>query len=73
MVWSPTVGTEYLPQRPMEAFQAGNVIDIPYMIGTTANETVIFVYEALDFPMSQVSAWEWMRCQWGAGRGYHVQ
>ena len=54
MAWSPTVGTAYLPQRPMEAFQAGNVQDVPYILGTTANETVIFVYEALNFPLSQV-------------------
>lgn len=45
VVWSPTTGTPYLPQRPLEAFQAGNVNDVPIMVGTTSNETVIFVYE----------------------------
>ena len=47
VAWSPTIGTPWLPLRPLEAFQAGKVLDIPYMIGTTANESVIFVYEAL--------------------------
>jgi carboxylesterase type B len=45
--WSPTVGTPYLPLRPLEAFVAGNVVDVPIIVGTTSNETVIFVYEAL--------------------------
>jgi carboxylesterase type B len=48
VAWSPTVGTAYLPQRPLEAFQAGNVVDVPFMIGTTSNETVIFVYEVFN-------------------------
>jgi hypothetical protein len=29
-------------------------VDVPIAIGTTANETVIFVYEVLDFPLSQL-------------------
>jgi len=45
VAWSPTVRTAYLPLRPLEAFQSGNVVDVPIAIGTTANETVIFVYE----------------------------
>ena len=48
VAWSPTVGTAYLPLRPLEAFQSGNVVDVPFMIGTTANETVIFVYEVFN-------------------------
>ena len=48
VAWSPTIGTAYLPLRPLEAFQSGNVLDVPYMIGTTANETVIFVYEVFN-------------------------
>ena len=39
MTWSPTVGTPYLPRRPLEAFVAGDVIDVPILVGTTANET----------------------------------
>lgn len=53
VTWSPTIGTEYLPRRPLEAFQAGEIVDVPIIVGTTANETVIFVYEVLDFPLSQ--------------------
>lgn len=51
VVWSPTIGTEYLPLRPLESFQEGNVLDVPYMVGTTSNETVIFVYEILQEPL----------------------
>lgn len=51
VAWGPTVGTDYLPLRPLEAFQRGLVNDVPIAIGTTANETVIFVYEVLDFPL----------------------
>ena len=60
VAWSPTIGTPYLPLRPLEAFQSGQVLDVPYMIGTTSNETVIFVYEALNLspgvyiPLSQL-------------------
>jgi carboxylesterase type B len=48
VAWSPTIGTAYLPLRPLEAFQSGNIVDVPYMIGTTSNETVIFVYEVFN-------------------------
>ena len=48
VAWSPTIGTDYLPLRPLEAFQRGQVVDVPYMIGTTSNETVIFVYEVFN-------------------------
>jgi len=47
VAWSPTIGTPYLPLRPLDAFQRGAALDVPYMVGTTANETIIFVYEAL--------------------------
>jgi carboxylesterase type B len=51
VAWGPTVGTDYVPLRPLEAFQRGLVNDVPIAIGTTANETVIFVYEVLTFPL----------------------
>ena len=54
VAWGPTVQTDYLPLRPLEAFQRGLVNDVPIAVGTTANETVIFVYEVLDFPLSQL-------------------
>lgn len=54
VAWGPTVGTPYLPLRPLEAFQQGLVVDVPIAVGTTANETVIFVYEVLDFPLPQL-------------------
>jgi carboxylesterase type B len=56
----PTINTPYLPQRPLESFQSGNVIDIPYLVGTTSNETVIFVYEVFEtspgqyLPLSEI-------------------
>jgi hypothetical protein len=54
VAWGPTVGTPYLPLRPLEAFQQGLVVDVPIVVGTTANETVIFVYEVLSDPLSEV-------------------
>jgi len=54
VAWGPTVGTPYLPLRPLEAFQQGLVVDVPIAVGTTANETVIFVYEVLDFALPEL-------------------
>lgn len=52
VAWGPTIGTEYLPLRPLEAFQQGQVLDVPILVGTTKDEAVIFVYEALTTPLS---------------------
>jgi len=54
VAWGPTVGTPLLPVRPLEAFVAGNVLDVPIALGTTANESVIFVYEALNFTLPEL-------------------
>jgi carboxylesterase type B len=54
VAWSPTVHTPYLPYTPLEAFRTGNVVDVPIIVGTTANETVIFVYEALNTSLSAI-------------------
>ena len=52
VAWGPTVRTDYLPLRPMEAFQSGAINDVPIIVGTTSEEAVIFVYEALATNMS---------------------
>lgn len=40
VAWGPTIKTPFLPMGPLEAFQAGAVLDVPIIVGTTANETV---------------------------------
>lgn len=42
----PTIGTAYLPRRPLVAFQAGAVQDVPIIMGTVLNESNIYVYPA---------------------------
>lgn len=54
VAWGPTIKTGLLPDRPLEAFRAGAVLDVPIVLGTTANESVIFVYEALNFTLSEL-------------------
>mgnify|MGYP003878653275 CR=1 FL=1 len=49
--WTPTVGTEMLPEQPMSMFQAGLSHDVPFTIGTVWNEATIFVYEAFTKPL----------------------
>lgn len=34
VVWSPVVGTDYLTRAPIDAWQGGWVIDVPYMVST---------------------------------------
>jgi len=46
MPWSPTAGTDLITVQPLWAFQKGNYLDVPYMIGTVANEGVEFVWMA---------------------------
>ncbi|HET7737081.1 MAG TPA: carboxylesterase/lipase family protein [Tepidiformaceae bacterium] len=40
--WSPVVDGEVLPQRPVEAFAAGDASDIPMILGTTRDEAGLF-------------------------------
>jgi para-nitrobenzyl esterase len=48
MAFQPTYGTEELPQRPIDAIAAGSAADIDVMIGTTMEETLIFIIDLKD-------------------------
>jgi carboxylesterase type B len=50
--WTPIYDTVDVPNWPLDAFVSGQVADVPLMIGTTSQETVVFVYEALKKAMS---------------------
>ena len=43
MPFQPVYGTPVLPQRPIEAIAAGSAADIPVLIGTTMEESLVFV------------------------------
>lgn len=44
--WSPIYGTPEVPYWPLDAFRSGNIADVPLILSTTNNETVVFVYAA---------------------------
>lgn len=48
------MGTELLPEPPLEAWSQGNVHDIPILAGTVENEGVAFVYAAFGKPISKI-------------------
>lgn len=47
-------GTPYLPVSPLAAFQAGNVLDVPIMLGTVANESNLFINFAFNTSVDEV-------------------
>ena len=51
--FSPTVGTADLPRQPFEAIVSGEMQDKPVVLGSVANEGVIFVHEAFSGPESR--------------------
>lgn len=51
--WTPTVGTDMLPNQPMGVWQNGDVHDVPITIGTVWNEATVFVYEAFKKAISK--------------------
>ena len=51
MPFPPTYGTPFLPERPLVAFQAGSVIDVPIMVGNVHDEAVGFIYGAFGQPV----------------------
>ncbi len=48
MAFQPTIGTEALPRRPIDAIAAGEAADIDLMIGSTLEEALIFLVELKD-------------------------
>lgn len=53
VAFTPTVGTDYLPLHPRDAFQAGRIADVPIIQGTVLNEGNIFIYGAFKKPVGQ--------------------
>lgn len=52
--WTPTYNTTYLPTSPLDAFQAGAVVDVPIMLGTVANESNLFINFAFTKPLGEL-------------------
>lgn len=50
--WTPTVGSVDVPAQPMDSWIAGNMQDIPMIVGTVADEGWLFVFEAFGKPLS---------------------
>ncbi|MFZ4719563.1 MAG: carboxylesterase/lipase family protein [Ilumatobacteraceae bacterium] len=48
MLLQPTYGTSVLPQRPIDAIAAGAAAGVDVMIGTTREETLIFIVDLKD-------------------------
>jgi para-nitrobenzyl esterase len=48
MVFQPTYGTELLPERPIDAVAAGSAAGVDVLVGTTAEEALIFVVDLKD-------------------------
>ena len=46
--------TPYLPNYPLAAFQAGQVVDVPIILGTVANESNLFINYAFTKPVGDV-------------------
>jgi len=46
MPWTPTFGTDLFSTQPLFLFQQELYRDIPFIIGTVANEAVQFIYQA---------------------------
>eukprot|EP01083_Nonionella_stella_P003640 10481_1 len=52
--WTPTAGTDMYSEQVFWSFQNGEYVDIPYVIGTVANEGVLFVYETFPDGMTEL-------------------
>lgn len=51
MPFPPTYGTPFLPERPLVAFQGGDIIDVPIIVGNVRDEAVGFIYGAFGTPV----------------------
>jgi len=51
MPFTPTVGTTLIPNTPYDAFTNGDVTPLPLIIGNTAQEGWLFIYEAYTKPL----------------------
>ena len=48
MPFQPTYGTATLPQRPIDAIAAGSAADVSILVGTTMEESLVFVVAMAD-------------------------
>ncbi len=48
MLLQPTYGTAVLPHRPIDAVAAGNAAEVDLLVGTTREETLIFIVDLKD-------------------------
>jgi len=52
MPWVPVLDAVELPLQPLDAAVQGKTANVPVMIGTVANETLLFIWEALQKPVT---------------------
>ncbi len=48
MPFQPTIGTAALPERPIDAVASGSAADVDIMVGTTMEESLVFVVAMAD-------------------------
>jgi carboxylesterase type B len=53
--WTPTIDGKQFFSQPINAFIAGNFTRVPIMLGTNADEGVMFVYQGFKQPTSDVA------------------
>lgn len=52
--FGPTYGPGlYLTRKPLDAFQAGEIVDVPTIMGTVHDEAVLFIWEAFTGPVAK--------------------
>ncbi|XP_078576608.1 crystal protein-like [Branchiostoma floridae x Branchiostoma japonicum] len=52
--WGPTVDGDVLPRQTVDSFAKGQFQGKPFIIGTVAEEAILFIYLAISKPMSKV-------------------
>jgi carboxylesterase type B len=51
LAFTPVIDGSVIPQRPQEAWAAGNYAPVPILVGVNSNEGPTFVYGAVDFEL----------------------
>eukprot|EP00744_Colponema_vietnamica_P002047 GILI01003299.1.p1 GENE.GILI01003299.1~~GILI01003299.1.p1 ORF type:complete len:563 (-),score=176.97 GILI01003299.1:191-1846(-) len=69
MQWTPVVDGFELPMQPFTALTTGNFNKVPIFVGTTANESVQFIYDITDTPISPIGYVAFMDAVFGLDRG----
>jgi acetylcholinesterase/cholinesterase len=54
MPWTPMVDGDELPVAPLTASQTGAFSKVPIMLGSVANDTLMFIFEAFTTPVPKV-------------------